>query len=115
MYGCIVDNTWRNNQDKTWKEKLNVNIFGFAEGDQNNKYFYATTEVKMRNNQITHMNKDPLIHTKNEGLRGKVVSSLFNFDKNYLDVNPLHDMYDPSDMQLIDSIPIHCQENDSWH
>lgn len=51
----------------------------------------------------------------NDGLKGKMVSSLFDVHGDYWGVDLLHVMFDPRDVQLIESIHIRRQEDDSWH
>lgn len=58
--------------------------------------------------------KNMFIRTENEGLRGIMVSALFDLDENMWDIDLIKDMFDDRDANLIISIPPNRYVSDGW-
>lgn len=59
--------------------------------------------------------QDPYVHTKNEGIEGKMVSSLLEPGQSRWDVDLIQDIFDERDRNLIFTIPIQNRAADSWY
>lgn len=56
---------------------------------------------------------DPYVHSTNEGLKHQMVASLMNPSAGMWDTDLLRDMFEERDVNLILSIPINIEEENS--
>lgn len=58
---------------------------------------------------------DLYIHTNSEAIHGQKVSSLISMESNSWDIDLVEDIFDSRDANIILSIPIDKEVNDSWY